>query len=95
MSARHGIAVAACETPDLLQLCVYYKGAIEDAVSLGLNPYQDGACRLIAWQIAFAGNGDLSFRPYYEEVHRMCVDQVEKDQLEIEEKEIEPVYKAS
>jgi hypothetical protein len=38
-----------------------------------MMPHHDPAVRLIAFQISFSGNGDLSAPGYYTEVYNYCV----------------------
>ena len=72
MSARHRYALAACNTGDLFDLAKLLTGAVQDAIAEGQMPPHDPAVRLICHQIAFAGNGDLSFHPLYQASWNFC-----------------------
>lgn len=92
MSQRHTYAVAAAENNDIIQLARLYIGAIEECVSQQVDPYKDCACRMIAFQIAFAGGGDDRFHRYYQDSYNFCLRQVERDKENIPEdiKDVEP-----
>jgi len=72
MSIRHELAIRACATTDLLELSRYLAGAVQEAIQEGQLPHLDPAIRLISHHIAFAGNGDLPFQPYYEKAYEYC-----------------------
>lgn len=89
MALRHKLAIDAINTQDLYALAEHYKIAVKEVIDENKNPYTDGACRLIAYQIAFAGNGDLPFREYYEQVSEYCLKRMNYDELGITEKVID------
>lgn len=97
MASRHALALASHETNDLIELAHMLIGAVEETLGEKLAPCNDVACRLIAFQIAFAGNGDLTFYEYYSDAYNFCVATVGQDQLGFTTKETpnEPVYQAS
>lgn len=80
---RHTYAVAASETNDILALSKMYAAAIEECLASNVDPYKDCACRIIAFQIAFAGGGDERLYRYYQDAYRYCVRQIEQDRENI------------
>lgn len=98
MAIRHMLALHAGDTSDLIELAEILTGAVKEVMDEDkVSPYQDPAVRLICFQIAFAGNGDVPFYQYYADIHNFCVAQVGQDQqgVPIKDKLNEPVYKAS
>lgn len=97
MASRHAIALASHETTDLIELARMLIGCCEEAIANDIDPYMDVACRLVSFQIAFAGNGDITFYEYYTDAYNFCVATVGQDQLGFPTKDTpnEPVYKAS
>lgn len=99
MAQRHALALAAGETSDLIELSHMLIDACEEVISEEKYPFQDPAVRLICFQIAFAGNGDLTLHPYYADVYSFCEVTIAQDQLGIplpeDKKPNEPTYKAS
>lgn len=81
MAGRHKLAVEVLEESDLLVLANKYIAAIKETLEEQKSPYQDGACRIIAFQIALAGNGDSPFREYYEQVADYCYKRMSLDDL--------------
>jgi len=73
MADRYRFAVAATQTPALLEHAKLLTGAVQEVVAEGGMPHMDPAVRLICFQIGFCGNGDLSAPGYYEEVYNYCV----------------------
>lgn len=86
LSIRHAIAVGCITNNDLYVLADALKEAAQDAIAHEISPYMDPACRLICHQIAFAGNGDLPFKKYYQDAFAFCSSQVELDQQNLPEK---------
>lgn len=72
MSDRYRFAVMATETPNLLDLSKLLSGSVQEALNEGQMPHMDPAIRLICYQIAFCGNGDLSAPGYFQEVFNFC-----------------------
>jgi len=70
---RYRFAIAATQTHDLLQHAKLLTGAVQEIMTEGGMPHMDPAVRLICYQIAFCGNGDLTAPDYYEEVYNYCV----------------------
>lgn len=99
MASRHALALAAGETSDLTELAHMLIGACEEVIAEEKQPFKDVAVRLICFQIAFAGNGDLTLYPYYADAYEYCEMIVSRDQVGIPfpEDKIpnEPVFQTS
>lgn len=98
MAIRHMLALHAGDSSDLLELGEILTGAVKEVMEEGnCPPFKDPAVRLICFQIAFAGNGDIQFYPYYADIYNFCVAQVGRDQqgIPIKEKLNEPKYEPS
>lgn len=97
MGARHGVALQCLQTNNLFDLCDALKGACEESIKENVSPYSDAACRLICRQIAFAGNGDILFLQYYQDVVDYCTQQVLRAQQGLPEKTDgqKPTYQTS
>lgn len=97
MAGRHAWAIQALQTNNLFDLCDLLKAACEESMKENVSPYQDAACRLICRQIAFAGNGDILFLQYYQDVVDYCSLQVQRAQAGLPEKTDgkKPTYQAS
>lgn len=80
MSDRFRFAVLATQTPNLIELAKYLSGAVQEAAIEGQMPHMDPAVRLIAFHIAFAGNGDLASNGYYDAVYKFCLAKAEHAQ---------------
>ena len=92
------MALAAVQTTDLIELSQMLVDSVKETIAEEKMPYRDPAVRLICHQIAFAGNGDVTFHTYYEDIVTYCVAMVGLDQLGVPTKKDlpnEPVYKAS
>lgn len=72
MSERYRFAMLASQSTHLLELAKFLAGAAQEASNEGQMPHLDPAVRLIAFQIAFAGNGDLTKPGYYEQLFEHC-----------------------
>lgn len=82
MAQRHALAIAAADTTDLLELADYLIHAVKEVNEEGDKPpFMDPAVRLLCFQIAFAGNGDIQFYQYYADVYEFCAATVAQDQL--------------
>ena len=77
MSTRHELAISAVQTHNLLELCTCLSGAVQDAINEGQMPHMDPAIRLITHHIAYAGNGDLPFLPYYQKIYDYCLSEAQ------------------
>lgn len=75
MADRFYYAVKASQTQDLLVLARFLANAAQEVIDEAgaTGPHMDPAVRLIAYQIAFAGNGDMTTPGYYEDVYNYCV----------------------
>ena len=75
MADRFIYAVKAAQTPDLLVLARLLANSVQEVLDEdgATGPHMDPAVRLIAFQIAFAGNGDMGTPGYYEELYNYCV----------------------
>lgn len=74
MAERFMLAVRAAQEMDPRQLGRWLCNAAQEVMDEGgVGPHMDPACRMIAFQIAFACNGDLSRPGYYEELYQYCV----------------------
>ena len=62
----------ATETHDLMVLAKMLTGAAQEAIAEGSMPHMDPAVRLICYQIALSGNGDLPFVALYEKMYEYC-----------------------
>jgi hypothetical protein len=80
MALRHALALAAGETSNLIDLADILKQAVEDCIAAGEKPFKDAACRVICYQIAFAGNGDITFHPYWSAAFVYCTQMAIQDQ---------------
>lgn len=72
MSDRYRLAIMAMQTPNLMDHAKFLASAAQESANDGIMPHMDPAVRLICFQIAFTGNGDLSTPGYYEEVFNYC-----------------------
>lgn len=75
MADRWMMAVKAAQTHDLMVLARLLANSVQEVLNEpgNVGPHMDPAVRLIAFQIAFAGNGDLSTPSYYEDVMKYCI----------------------
>jgi hypothetical protein len=91
--------MAATQENNLLGLAKLLSGAVNECLTEGQMPHMDPAVRLICFQIAFAGNGDLSAPGYFEEVYHYCQTKaLHSPNIDIpqENKDVKPpVHKAS
>lgn len=99
MASRHALALAAGETSDLIELAHMLVGACEEVIAEEKQPFKDPAVRLMCFQIAFAGNGDLTLHPYYADAYEYCELMASRDQVGIpfpeDKTPDEPVFEAS
>lgn len=72
MSQRWRWAIAATEMNDLVQLARLLTGAVLEAAGEGAMPHLDPAVKLISYQIALAGNGDLPTQLLYDKIFDYC-----------------------
>lgn len=74
MATRFVHAIQATQCTDLMLLARLLATSVKEVMDEPGSPgaHMDPAVRLIAFQIAFVGNGDLSKKGYYEEVYDYC-----------------------
>lgn len=97
MASRHAIALESQNTTDLALLAEMMVIAAREVQAEQKMPCNDVAVRLICFQIAFAGNGDIPFYQYYIDAYEFCEKTVIQDQLGFptKDKPNEPVHQAS
>ena len=72
MSQRWRWAIEATQTNDLVALAKFLTGAAHEAHSESSMPHMDPAVRMIAYQIALVGNGDMPFHKLYKKMYDYC-----------------------
>lgn len=73
---RHRWAMEATQMNDLTELARLLTGAVHETLNEGGLPHLDPACRLLCYQIALAGNGDLPFHSLYLKMYDYCEQKV-------------------
>lgn len=79
MALRHQLAVSAVNVTNVFNLCEILKAAAQDAVTENVFPNRCPACRLIAHQIAFVCNGDVTLHDRWDEAYEYCSKMMEID----------------
>lgn len=93
MARIHQLAVMSVENTNLMELASLLSEAVPLVIEANPNKqiHEHPAIRLICYNIAFAGDGDIPMHEYYRDVLEYC-----KDNAEFEtEQGVEPSAKIS
>lgn len=80
MARIHQLGIQSADNNNLLELAGYLAEAVTIVLEEGLSPHDHPIIRLISYQIAFAGDGDIELLEYYRQVLDYCKENADFEQ---------------